>query len=310
MSLTQAIFLLLCYSFLGWCVEVAFAALRYGRFINRGFLNGPWCPIYGVGLTLVILLLKPLQHNSLALFIGAAAITTLLEYLTGVALEKLFHTRWWDYSEMPFNIGGHVCLLFSVLWGLACTFVVKLIHPVIARLYALVPQPLMIVILSVGMTALLIDAVATLRAAHRLSDRLRRIDQLAGELRKLSDELGENIYDTVNALGEHADNARDWWSDSVRPRLDALDDAADRRREQLNDRWEDFTGDVRERLDDAKDSLSVKKDEYRRKLQLLDDVMKRSAAEKRMLNAFPHLTATRYPLSLERLKEHYQKIKK
>ncbi|MFQ9473221.1 MAG: putative ABC transporter permease [Oscillospiraceae bacterium] len=117
------------YAFLGWCTEVSYAALKTGRFVNRGFLNGPVCPVYGFGVVIVLWVLEPLRGNLLLLFLGSVALTSLLEWLTGFVLERLFHQRWWDYSQEPFNLGGYICLRFSIAWGLACLFVVKLLHP-------------------------------------------------------------------------------------------------------------------------------------------------------------------------------------
>ena len=91
------------YAFLGWCTEVSFAALTSGRFVNRGFLNGPVCPIYGVGVVIVFFFLDPLRGNTFLLFLGSVLLTSLLEWVTGFVLEKIFHQRWWDYSNEPFN---------------------------------------------------------------------------------------------------------------------------------------------------------------------------------------------------------------
>ena len=92
------------YSFLGWCTEVAFAAVRHGKFVNRGFLNGPVCPIYGFGVLMVVLLLQQLQDNLLILFIGSVIVTSAIEFLTGWILETVFHAKWWDYSQNKFNL--------------------------------------------------------------------------------------------------------------------------------------------------------------------------------------------------------------
>ena len=121
------------YAFLGWCAEVIFNAVNTGHFVNRGFLNGPVCPIYGFGMVIVVLCLTPLQKNWLLLFLGSMVLTSALEWLTGYVLKKVFHTSWWDYSDQPFNIGGYICLRFSILWGLGCVMVMYLVHPMISR---------------------------------------------------------------------------------------------------------------------------------------------------------------------------------
>ena len=104
------------YGFLGWCSEVAFAAVAHGKFVNRGFVNGPICSIYGFGVMSVLLVLGPLKSSFWLLFGGSVLFTSAIEYLTGWVLEKVFHDKWWDYYKRPLNIKGYVCLEFSVLW--------------------------------------------------------------------------------------------------------------------------------------------------------------------------------------------------
>ena len=140
MSIYYSILYFFVYGFLGWCTEVIFAAFKQHRFVNRGFLNGPICPIYGVGVTLVIACLEAFQSNLLLLYISSVILVTVLEGVTGWAMDKLFHNKWWDYSKLPFNIGGYVCLLFSLIWGVACVFIVYFVHPLIHHVLSLIPH--------------------------------------------------------------------------------------------------------------------------------------------------------------------------
>ena len=103
------------YAFLGWCAEVIFNTINTGHFVNRGFLSGPVCPIYGFGMVIVVFCLTPLQKNWMLLFFGSMFLTSALEWITGYVLKKVFHTSWWDYSNQPFNLGGYICLRFSIL---------------------------------------------------------------------------------------------------------------------------------------------------------------------------------------------------
>ena len=110
------------YGFLGWCTEVAYATAKQKRFVNRGFLNGPVCPIYGVGVSVVIYFLTPVSGNFFFLYLSSTVLVTVLEGLTGYFMDKIFHHKWWDYSNQPLNIGGYVCLIFSLVWGVARLF--------------------------------------------------------------------------------------------------------------------------------------------------------------------------------------------
>ena len=128
-SLYHILAFFLIYSCLGWCVEVVYAAATTGQLVNRGFLNGPVCPIYGFGMILVLFCLTPLEDDLLLLYLGGVILPSALELVGGWALYKLYRTRWWDYTDKPFNIGGYVCLEFSLMWGLGAMVMVKVIHP-------------------------------------------------------------------------------------------------------------------------------------------------------------------------------------
>lgn len=196
------------YSFLGWCLEVCFFALNTGKFVNRGFLNGPVCPIYGFGVVIVVLCLTPLMENTLLLFLGSVLLTSLLELGVGFALEKLFHQRWWDYTNEPFNLGGYICLRFSLVWGVGALLVVKLVHPAIAALVALVPRTAGAV-LAVPVLALFIcDLVITVLGIAHMNQDIGRIDDIVRAMRAGSDILAENIGDTALAVDRKVAGAK------------------------------------------------------------------------------------------------------
>lgn len=130
----NVVLLLIIYSFLGWIVECTYCVLGTGVWINRGFLYGPFIPIYGFGAVLVLGAINYLPNNIFIIFLGSIIITSILEYLTSYLMELLFHTRWWDYSELPFNLNGRICLLNSLLFGVAFVVVYYLINPQIMKL--------------------------------------------------------------------------------------------------------------------------------------------------------------------------------
>lgn len=185
------------YAFLGWCVEVAYAAFVKGEFVNRGFLSGPVCPIYGFGMIIIITALTPLKDNLLLLFLGAVALTSLLEFVTGFVLEKVFHEKWWDYSSSPFNLKGYICLSFSTLWGLAGVFVIDLIHPMISRTVRIIPKTAGIVLAVILSIIMIFDAAVTISAILKLKRKASHVDELERHMRKLSDSIGEKISDGV-----------------------------------------------------------------------------------------------------------------
>lgn len=185
------------YGFLGWCAEVAFAAVKQRSFVNRGFLNGPVCPIYGIGVTLVVAALLPYLKHPALLYLASAVLVTVLELLTGLLLEKLFHHKWWDYSGLPLNIGGYVCPLFSLIWGAGCVIIVRFIYPLTAKLVSLIPVWLGRCLLVMLCAALIADISITIKGILKFNQRLALMDQIARELRSLSDQIGENIYQNM-----------------------------------------------------------------------------------------------------------------
>ena len=185
------------YAFVGWCCEVIFAALCDGKFVNRGFLAGPVCPIYGFGVLIVVCVLNPIKDNIFVLFIGSVLLTSALEFAAGWALERFLHQKWWDYTDIPFNIKGYVCLKFSLLWGLACVFVVKLVHPTLFALVMKIPRIVGVILLSVFFAALVSDLTITLFALLRLPGKLRAMEEIEEALRRVSDTIGSGLSDTT-----------------------------------------------------------------------------------------------------------------
>ncbi len=190
------------YAILGWCVEVIHAALKRGKFENRGFLNGCWCPIYGVGVVLVLLCLTPININVFVLFIASLALTSVLEFIVGFVLEKLFKTKWWDYSKEHFNIKGYVCVKYSILWGLACVIVVDLIHPMISHLVHITPVLAQYIICGVLCVAFIVDAVFTVIQLIAYKKNYAALEKISDTLKKPSNAIGGKIAASALAMND------------------------------------------------------------------------------------------------------------
>ena len=137
-SLFNLILLFFAYAFLGWCIEVVLKYIQYRRFINRGFLTGPWLPIYGSGaalITVVIDWLAPLEFSVGTTFAVSFLLCGTLEYLTSYVMEKRFHARWWDYSQKPMNLQGRIWIGNLVLFGIAGVLIVELFNPLLYLLF-------------------------------------------------------------------------------------------------------------------------------------------------------------------------------
>ncbi|GKH45674.1 membrane protein [Oscillospiraceae bacterium] len=172
---------------MGWCCECVYCSIPAGRFINRGFLNGPLCPVYGFGALAVIHCLTPVDFSLPILFVCGLLVTSALEYFTGWLLETIFHAKWWDYSNMRFNIRGRVCLLNSVLFGLLGVFVMRVLHPFVGRMVGSLSFVMLIWFASALTTLLAVDLFLSVRTALQLSGKLDALRDALEDARARTD---------------------------------------------------------------------------------------------------------------------------
>ena len=261
-----------------------------GKFVNRGFLNGPVCPIYGFGAAIIFLCLEPLKQNLLLLFLGSVLLTSLLELAAGFVLEKLFHQRWWDYSDEPFNLGGYICLRFSIAWGLIGLFVVDLLHPTVMLLVRLLPHTLGVVLLACFGAVIAVDLAATGSAIARLNRQLKQIDALAGRIRELSDELGENLADKVLEAAEKGTAWKEELDEQTKQlRVDAAERKEERSQERLRRRRQrqQELAELGEKLEHALDGHAF--------------------GQRRLMRAFPKMRSIQHHQALQRLRRRMER---
>lgn len=318
----ELVWIFIIYAFIGWCTEVSYAALDRGIFVNRGFLNGPYCPIYGCGVVIVVAALTPLKDNLLILFAGSFLLTSILEYITGFILEKVFHNKWWDYSNKPFNLHGYVCLKFSIYWGLACTFIMDVIHPIIYKGITMIPHILGVVLLCIIMSAFAVDCGVTVTTILKFNKRLKVMDEMAAKIHKLSDEIGENIYENVTTAVEKSEEFQETHeelltkiSDTKENLMDLPSTAKEKiastaasAREKLSESAENIN--VKEKIAAYKETREVARLEKQREKEELERRYKELFAEKnfgfkRLMKAFPDMTSREQNESLEKYKKYF-----
>lgn len=289
-SFYEVVWIFLIYAFIGWCTEVSYAALDTGKFVNRGFLNGPVCPVYGCGVLVVVLILTPLKENLLILFVGSVVLTTVIEFVTGFLLEKLFHNQWWDYSDEPFNVCGYICLKFSILWGLACTFVMDILHPMIYKLIQIVPHIPGLILMIVFVIAFCCDIGITVSGILKFNKRLRLMDEIAHRLHDISDEIGENIYENVTVALEKNEEYKAKFAE---------------KNEEYKIIMEDKKEELQERIGETKDNIQKKRQEASElQLRYKELFESKNFIQNRLLNAFPNMKSRENGEMLEKLKEH------
>lgn len=269
---------LMIYSIIGWVYESTICSIGQRKLINRGFLNGPYCPIYGTGAVLVLLVLGRIQ-NPVLLFFAGAALTCSLEYLTSWLMEKLFHARWWDYSKRKFNIGGRVCLIGAIVFGAFSVVLILVLHPWVKSLTDRLTDTALTwicAILLVGIVSDLIVTVKGLLGTHAV------FAEYAVLLQQKRRELSEKLR-----LG--AEEGRERIRERGSEELAKLREAAELGAEE------------REKI---RRTTEEERERFYAKLQ-----MRLNAQQRRTINSFPQWKLTRNNEVLDGLREAMEKAK-
>ena len=157
------------YSFVGWCAEVIFGFIIHKKFINRGFLLGPYCPIYGFGMMLIVLILRKYLGEPLVLFILSMVICLVLEYITSYLMELIFKARWWDYSDKKFNINGRVCLEYALLFGIGGSLVMYVVHPFVMEIISKFSGIMLLLVGSILLVGFMVDNIVSFDAISKIN---------------------------------------------------------------------------------------------------------------------------------------------
>ena len=189
MSFFNIITYFLIYSFLGWGMESIFRSICEKKLINTGFLRGPFCPIYGIGAIIMIALLSQFEKSIVLLFFISLIILTLWEYIVGVLLEKLFKTKYWDYSDHKFNFQGRICLTNSIYWGFLGVAFVKYIHPFIESYIEKIDVNILKYIVLIFSIIFLVDTITTIIKVKNIQTTLDKIEKLNKEIKEKIKEL-------------------------------------------------------------------------------------------------------------------------
>lgn len=283
------------YSFIGWCIEVVYHALRFGRVCNRGFLNGPVCPVYGFGVILVfgavnlLALLFSDTGNVMSiplpiLYLAGMILTTFTEFMGGFLLDKFFHARWWDYRNQKFNLGGYICLRFSLIWGVGIVLIVRYLHPILIRdSIALIPEKYGWWILLLMYLLYILDIVVSALTMIKLNEKLAELEELRRSMRVVSNTLSyvlaEGTFvtdDLVRKEGRVYDEATE--ADSIHTLETKVEFEAKR------EAWQTSVNEKREALqtsvNEKKEALQTSVHEKREALQNKVDGTLEAAAEK------------------------------
>lgn len=163
MNLLNYILLFFIYAFVGWIIEVIYTKITTKAWVNRGFLIGPLCPIYGFGCIFIITILESYHNDWFVLCIGSMFICSVLEYFTSYVMEKIFHARWWDYSNRKYNLNGRICLETMLPFAVGGTLIVGIINPFILNIINKIPNNILIIIVMILTITYIIDNILSFK---------------------------------------------------------------------------------------------------------------------------------------------------
>lgn len=290
MSLYDMLWFFAIYSVIGWIIEVAYHAVTMGKVINRGFLNGPLCPVYGSGVLMVLTVLGLLGGDveimsAWVLFGVGIVFATLVEFIAGFLLDKLFHARWWDYRDRKFNLNGYICLEFSLIWGLAIAFVLRIVHPTFAALVDKIPDNIGAVLLGVFYIIFLVDVILTVMSVLKMNEQLRKMEELQKAILTLSDGMSEIIGEKTMKTVDKVDKAR-VFADKILDEIAEDSEAYKAEREM------------------RREELEAKLEHIRKQI-----MYRRLFGTRRILWSNPNLSHDRYQETLEKLREYTKNIR-
>ena len=188
------------YSFLGWNLEVIYYGVTEERFINRGFLSGPICPVYGLAFYAAVWIFAPLANNFFVIFFGMATACTVVELIAGEILYHTFHMRWWDSSDYKFNYKGYICLRFYIYWGIAASFGIYVLHPAVLTLVNHMALPLKAFLLVVFTLLMVTDTIVTIATIIGFQKKVKAFTMLSSGMKIVSDKIGSGVYGTVDTI--------------------------------------------------------------------------------------------------------------
>ena len=177
------------YSFLGWIMESIFRSIIEKKVINTGFLIGPICPIYGFGACIMFLFLGNLKDNIILLFLISCTLLTLWEYIVGVLLEKIFNTKYWDYSDHKFNFQGRICLTNSIYWGILGILFIKFIHPFVQNMLGRIDGKLLNFIIMIASITFIVDIIVSIIKVKNIKVNLEKVEKLNKEIKEKLKEV-------------------------------------------------------------------------------------------------------------------------
>ena len=184
-TITQWLFFFYFYCFFGWIFESTYVSIKSRKLVNRGFMRGPFLPIYGSGAIMMLVASMPFQDNLVLTYFAGCVGATALELVTGIAMESLFKVRYWDYSNQRFNYKGHICLSSTIAWGFLTILMTGFLHKGVERLILAVPYGIVTALTAVVSVYIIVDFTLSFKTALDLRDVLIGLEKAKAEMERI-----------------------------------------------------------------------------------------------------------------------------
>ncbi|MCH5338407.1 MAG: putative ABC transporter permease [Acetatifactor sp.] len=299
-SIYQWLFFFYLYCFFGWCVESTYVSIKDRKLTNRGFIRGPFLPLYGSGGMMMLIVSMPFRDNVFLVYIAGCLGATVLEYVTGVTMEALFKVRYWDYSKNKFNFQGHICLGTSLSWGFLTIFMTEIFHVPVERIVLAIPEQVLNPVTVVLTVLIGADFALSFKAAIDLKDLLAKMESTKGELISIQKRLDAIITSAGESLGSK--------KEAIAVSMDELKMGIEVKFESLKNlaltKPSEYMESVKEELTELVKKYTVNI-EIRSHLSSIRDFF-----QKDMIRSNPSMTSDKYQESLDEVKQQTFKKKK
>lgn len=292
-TITQWLFFFYFYCFFGWIFESTYVSIKSRKFVNRGFMRGPFLPIYGSGAIMMLVVSMPFQDYLVLTYFAGCVGATALELVTGIAMESLFKVRYWDYSNQRFNYKGHICLSSTIAWGFLTILMTEFLHKGVERLILAVPYGIVTALTAVVSVYIIVDFTLSFKTALDLRDVLIGLEKAKAEMERIQKRL-DVIVAVANDEIEHRRQENSM-------RMDELMEHIERRFNTVKERMRlnpsEFMEEVREEISELRSRYTIEK-EHRLQFRHLKDFYQRN-----MIKGNPGMYSKRFGEALEELKK-------
>lgn len=302
------------YCFAGWCFESAYVSVKSRKLTNRGFMRGPFLPIYGSGAIMMLIVSMPFRGeafrnmpawcNIVLIYVAGCVGATVLEYVTGVAMEALFKVRYWDYSNQRFNFQGHICLSSTLAWGFLTILMTEVVHVFVEGFVLSIPSQVLTVVTLVLTAVIFADFALSFKAAIDLRNVLIRMEQAKQELVRIQKRLDviialteEEIENRKEALAESVSTAKDEFVGSMAELKTGIEGSLEKVKNMAQTKSAEYFEGVREEISELKAKYTFQVED-RKRLSGLKDFFQRD-----LIRSNPGMTSARFREALEELKE-------